>query len=202
PGDAHRPPVYRARNKTRAAPPAVFLPGRTQVEDAITGLEGAANVTIAQVAPAAGANRIGIEIVRPPETGNGVGMVIARGETRKEWVAPHVTLEKTAPPTAAVGQEIPYVLTVTNHGQIETKAVTLRDFVPKNAQYIRSDPPASVEGDQLVWTLGELRPGQPRAINVVFKSQTTESVTNRATLTTDEGQTDEKQVITQITTPQ
>lgn len=193
---------YRARYKILDGPPAVFLPGRTQVEDAVTGLDGAANVTIAQVAAAAGVNRIGIEIVRPPESGNGVGMVIARGETRKEWVAPHVTLAKTGPPTAAVGQDITYVLTVTNHGQVETKTVTIRDFMPKNAEYVRSDPPAAVEGDQLIWTLGELRPGQPRSINVVFKSKDSGTVTNRAKLTTDEGQTDEKQVTTQITTPQ
>jgi uncharacterized repeat protein (TIGR01451 family) len=193
---------YRVRYKILDGPPAVFLPGRTQVEDAVTGLDGAANVSIVQVAPAAGVNRVAVEIVRPPESGNGVGMVIARGETRKEWVAPHVTLAKTGPPTAAVGQEIPYVLTITNFGQVETKTVTVRDFVPKNAQYIRSDPPAALEGDQLIWTLGELRPGQPRSINVVFKAPATGTVTNRATMTTDEGQTDEKQVSTQITTPQ
>src|SRR5262245_27749769 len=189
---------YRVRCKILDGPPAMFLPGRTQVEEAITGTDGAANVSIAQVAPAAGVNRISVEIVRPPESGNGVGMVIARGETRKEWVAPHVTLTKTGPPTAAAGQDIPYVLTITNHGQIETKTVTVRDFMPKNAEYVRSDPPASVEGDQLIWTLGELPPGQPRSINVLFKSPSTGTVTNRATLITDEGQTDEKQVTTQI----
>jgi uncharacterized repeat protein (TIGR01451 family) len=193
---------YRVRYKILDGPPAVFIPGRTQVEEAITGTDGAANVSIAQVAPAAGVNRISVEIVRPPESGNGVGMVIARGETRKEWVAPHVTLAKTGPPTVAAGQEIPYVLTITNHGQIETKTVTIRDFMPTNAQYIRSDPPASVEGDQLIWTLGELPPGQPRSITVLFKSPSTGTVTNRATLITDEGQTDEKQITTQITNPQ
>jgi uncharacterized repeat protein (TIGR01451 family) len=193
---------YRVRYKVLDGPPAFFLPQHTQTEEAISGLGGAASVTIAQAAPAAGVNRVGIEIIRAPESGNGVGMVIARGETRKEWVAPNVTLSKTAPPTAAVGQEIPYVLTVTNQGQVETKTVTVRDFMPKNAQYVRSDPPGAVEGDQLVWTLGELRPGQPRSIQVVFKSLTTGPVTNRATMTTDEGQTDDKQVTTQITSPQ
>jgi uncharacterized repeat protein (TIGR01451 family) len=193
---------YRVRYKILDGPPAVFVSGRTQVEESITGLDGAANVSIAQVAPAAGVNRIGIEIVRPPESGNGVGMVIARGETRKEWVAPHVTLDKTGPPTATAGKEITYVLTLTNFGQAETKTITVRDFMPKNAQYVRSDPPATVEGDQLIWTLGELRPGQPRSINVVFKAPATGTVTNRAAMTTDEGQTDEKTVTTQITNPQ
>ncbi len=193
---------YRVRYKILDGPPAVFLPGRTQTEDTITGLEGAANVTIAQVAPAAGVNRIGIEIIRPPESGNGVGIVIARGETRKEWVAPRVTLTKTAPPMAAVGQEITYVLTATNYGQVETKTVTIRDYLPDNAEYVRSDPPASKEQGQLIWTLGELPPNQPCSVQVVFKSKGVGTITNRATLTTDEGQTDEKQVTTQITSPQ
>jgi uncharacterized repeat protein (TIGR01451 family) len=192
---------YRVRYKILDGPPAEFLPQRSQTAEAITGLDGAANVTIAQVAPAAGVNRIGIEIIRSPEAGNGVGMVIARGETRKEWIAPNVTLTKTAPPTAAVGGEIPYVLTVTNLGQVETKTVTLRDFMPRNAKYLRSDPPAVVEGDQLIWTLGEVPPGQPRRISAVFQAQDVGPVTNRATITTDEGQTDDKQVTTQVTKP-
>jgi uncharacterized repeat protein (TIGR01451 family) len=193
---------YRVRYKILDGPPAMFLPSRAQTEEAITSSDGVANVTIAQVAPAAGVNRIGIEIIRPPESGNGVGMVIARSETRKEWVAPQVHLEKTAPESVAIGQEIPYVLTITNHGQVETKTVTVRDFKPKNVRYLRSDPPASEEGDQLIWTLGELRPGQPRTINVVFQSEVIGAVRNRATLTTDEGQTDEKQTVTQVMQPQ
>ena len=193
---------YRVRYKILDGPPAVFVASRTQTEDAITGIDGAANVTIAQVAPAAGVNRIGIEIIRPPESGNGVGMIIARSETRKEWVAPQVHLNKSGPAAVAVGQEIPYTLTITNHGQVETKTVTVRDFMPKNAKYLRSDPPASVEADQLIWTLGELRQDQSRTINVVFQSEAQGTVTNRATLTTEEGQTDEKQMVTQVTVPQ
>src|SRR5262249_29388280 len=54
----------------------------------------------------------------------------------------------------------------------------------------------------LIWTLGEMRPGQPRTINVVFQSEGQGTVTNRATLTTEEGQTDEKQMVTQVTVPQ
>jgi uncharacterized repeat protein (TIGR01451 family) len=193
---------YHVRYKILDGPPAGFTNSRAQTDEAVTSTDGAANVTIAQVAPAAGVNRIAIEIMRPPESGNGVGIVIARGETRKEWVAPQVHLDKTAPQSVVLGQEIPYVLTITNHGQIETKSVTVRDFKPKNAKYLRSDPPASEEGDQLIWTLGELRPGQPRAINVAFQSESLGAVTNRATLTTDEGQTDEKQTVTQVTQPQ
>jgi uncharacterized repeat protein (TIGR01451 family) len=127
---------YRVRYKILDGPPAVFLPQRAQTEEAVSGTDGTASIAIAQVAPAAGVNRIGIEIIRSPEAGNGVGMVIARGETRKEWVAPNVTLTKTAPPTAAVGGEIPYDLTVTNLGQVETKTVTVRDFMPRNAKYL------------------------------------------------------------------
>jgi uncharacterized repeat protein (TIGR01451 family) len=195
---------YRVRYKIVDGPPAVFLPRNSQEEVAVTNLDGAANVTIAQVAPLQGVNHISIEVIRPPDptSPGGVGMVIARGTTTKTWQAPNVTLTKTAPPTVAVGQNINYDLTVTNHGEVESKSLTVRDFIPDNVDYVSSDPPAAKEGNQLVWTLGELPAGQPRTLHVVFKSQRVGTVTNKAAVTTDEGQTDEKSVNTEVTSPQ
>jgi uncharacterized repeat protein (TIGR01451 family) len=195
---------YRVRYKILDGPPAVFLPHRSQEDVAVTNLDGAANVTIAQVAPLQGVNHISIEVIRPPDptSPGGVGMVIARGTTTKTWQAPNVTLTKTAPPTVAVGQTIPYELTVTNNGEVESKSLTVRDFIPENVDYVSSDPPAAKEGNQLVWTLGELPPAQPRTLHVVFKSQRVGTVTNKAAVTTDEGQTDEKSVTTEVTSPQ
>lgn len=194
---------YRVRYKILDGPPAVFLPGRTQEEVAVSDLDGNAHVTLAQVAPAPGINRVAVEIIRPPDptSPGGVGMVIARHITTKTWQAPHVVLSKTAPPAVGVGQDIPYTLTVTNNGLAETKSLTVRDFLPDNAAYVRSDPPAQAEGNQLIWTLGELPPGQSRSVQVVLKPQRVGPVVNRAAVTTDEGQTDERQVTTEVTQP-
>jgi uncharacterized repeat protein (TIGR01451 family) len=195
---------YRVRYRLLDGPPAVFLPDRAPEAVATSDLNGIAGVTLAQVSPQTGVNRIGIEIIRPPDPSSpsGVGIVIGRGETTKEWQAPQVSLAVTGPPTAALGQEIPYTITVTNTGPVEVQAMTVRNAVPEGVQYVRSDPPAVLEGNQLTWTLGVLPPGRAHTLQVVFRSTRVGPVTNCAAVETVEGLRDEKCATTQIATPQ
>ncbi|HMC64117.1 MAG TPA: DUF11 domain-containing protein, partial [Gemmataceae bacterium] len=195
---------YRVRYRILDGPPAVFLPGRTPEFVATSDLSGNANATLVQVSPQPGINRIGVEIVRPPDpmATSGVGMVVGHGETTKEWQAPQISLSKTAPPAVAVGQEIPYTITVANTGAIETQEMTVRDTVPEGVQYVRSEPPATVEGNQLVWALAGLAGGQQHTLQVVCRAMRSGAVTNTAVVTTRDGLRDEKQATTQITTPQ
>jgi uncharacterized repeat protein (TIGR01451 family) len=196
---------YRVRYRLLGNDPAaVFLPSRSPEAVAVSDLSGNASVTLAQVAPTAGVNRIGIEIIRPPDPSSpsGVGIVIGRGETTTEWQAPVVSLSTTGPPTAAVGQEISYAVAVTNSGQVETQAVTVRDVIPEGLQYVRSQPPATQEGNQLIWTLGGLASGQSHNLQVVFKATRLGPVTNCATVATVEGQKAEGCATTQIVAPQ
>jgi uncharacterized repeat protein (TIGR01451 family) len=195
---------YRVRYRILDGPPAVFLPSRTQEAVAISDLSGNASTTLAQVSPQPGVNRIGIEIVRPPDpcSPSGAGIVIGRGELTKEWLAPSIALTKTGPPTAAVGQDIAYTIAVTNTGKVETQAQTLRDQIPEGLQYVRSDPPASVEGNALVWTFGLLGAGQAHTVQAVFRSTRVGPVTNCATVTTVEGLKADQCATTQVTAPQ
>ncbi len=195
---------YRVRYRILDGPPAVFLPNRTQEAVVVSDLSGNATVTLAQAAPLAGVNRVGIEIIRPPDptSPSGVGIVIGRGETTKEWQAPQLSLAVTGPPTAPVGQEIPYTLTVTNTGTVEIQALTVHSTVPEGLQYVRSVPPATVEGSQLTWTLGGLPGGQAHTLQMVLRSTRVGPATTCATVTTVEGIRDEKCVTTQITAPQ
>jgi uncharacterized repeat protein (TIGR01451 family) len=195
---------YRVRYRILDGPPAIFVPSHTQEAVAITDLNGNAAVTIAQTAPQQGINRIGIEIVRPPDplSPSGSGIIIGRGETAVEWQAPAVGITKTGPATAAVGQDIPYTITVTNTGKIETQAMTVRDAVPDGLQYVRSEPPAMAEGNQLTWTLGALAAGQTHSLQVTFKSSRVGAVTNSANVTTVEGLHADNAATTQITSPQ
>src|SRR5262249_55017130 len=139
---------YRVRYRILDGPPAVLLPSRTQEAVVVSDLSGNAQVGLAQGAPAAGVNRIGGEIIRPPDptSPSGTGIVIGSGETAKEWLAPQIALAKTGPPTAAVGQEMTYTITVTNTGKVETRSMTVHDAVPEGTQYVRSQPPAAAEG--------------------------------------------------------
>jgi uncharacterized repeat protein (TIGR01451 family) len=195
---------YRVRYRIVDGPPAVFVPSRAQEAVAVSDLSGNASVTLAQVSPQPGVNRVSVEIIRPPDpcSPSGAGIVIGRGETTKEWQAPTVGIVKAGPPTAAVGQEVPYTITVTNTGRVEVNAMTVRDAVPEGLQYVRSDPPATVEGSQLTWTLGGLQPGQGHTVRVVFRATRVGPVTNCANVTTTDGFRAEHCTTTQITAPQ
>lgn len=195
---------YRVRYRILDGPPAIFLPERTQEKVAISDLNGNASVTLAQVAPAQGINRIGIEIIRAPDptAPSGTAMVIGRGETTKEWQAPQIQLSKNAPPAVGLGQEIPYTLTVTNTGKVETKAATVRDMPGEGLQYVRSEPSGTVDGNQVIWTLGEMRGGQSQSIQVWCRALRAGPVTNCAVVATPEGLRDEKCVTTQVTVAQ
>jgi uncharacterized repeat protein (TIGR01451 family) len=194
---------YRVRYRILDGPPAVFLPSRTPEAVATSDLSGNATVGLVQVTPQAGINHIGVEIIRPPDPSapSGVGIIVGSGQTTKEWQAAQVGLALTGPPTAPAGQEIPYTLMVTNGGQVEVQAMTLRDVVPDGAEFVRADPRPVIEGNQLIWTLGVLPPGQAHVVHLWLRALRAGQITNCASVTTVEGQRDEKCVVTQITEP-
>ena len=194
---------YRVRYRIEDGPLAVFLHSRTQEAVAVSDLSGNATVTLVQAAPALGTNRISIEVIRPPDptAPSGVGIVIARGETHMDWLAPAVSLTLNGPQTAGLGQEVPYTLTVTNSGKIEARSMTVTDSIPESFVYVRSQPPAIVDGRQLTWTFGRLPPGQAHIVQAVFKATRVGPVTDVASVVTEEGLKDQREVTTQITAP-
>jgi uncharacterized repeat protein (TIGR01451 family) len=195
---------YRVRYRILDGPPAVFLPNRTQEAVAVSDLSGNASASLVQVTPQPGVNRLGIEIIRPPDPSSpsGVGIIIGRGETSKEWQAPQVTLALTGPPTAVVNQELPLTMAITNTGQVEVQASTVRETLPDGVQFVRATPRATLEGNQLIWTLGLQPGGKTETLQVVLRPTRVGPVTNCASVTTVEGLRDEKCVTTQITPPQ
>jgi uncharacterized repeat protein (TIGR01451 family) len=180
---------YRVRYKVLDGPPAAFLPLQQPSAEAISDLQGQATVTLAQLAPQGGVNRIGIEIIRPPDPccPTGPGIIIGRGETFVEWIAPALSLTKTGPPSAGVGQTFPFTITVTNTGRVEAEAITVRDQVPDGLVFVSSQPAASVEGRTLIWTVGPLSPGRSEQIQAIFRADQSGRVTNLATATSVEG---------------
>ncbi|HLJ93980.1 MAG TPA: hypothetical protein VKU02_12400 [Gemmataceae bacterium] len=195
---------YRVRYRLLDGPPAVFMPGRAQEAVATSDLSGNATASLVQVTPQPGVNRISVEIIRPPDPSSpsGVGIIIGRGETSKEWQAAQVALTVAAPPTAGVNQELPLTLSVTNNGQVETQAFTVRATLPDGVQFVRSTPRAAVEGNQLIWTFGLLPGGRTESVQLVLRPTRVGPITNCAAVTTVEGLRDEKCVTTQVTPPQ
>jgi uncharacterized repeat protein (TIGR01451 family) len=195
---------YRVRYRILDGPPAIFLPDRTQEIEVISRLNGNASASMVQVSPMAGVNRIGVEIIRPPDptSPSGVGIVIGRGETTKEWRGAQLALSLTGPPAAGVNQDIPYTIAITNGGQVEAQPMTVRSVLPAGMDFVSSDPRATIESNQLIWTLGPLPGGAVHRINMVLRARALGTVTVAASVVTVEGFREEKSVATQITPPQ
>ncbi len=194
---------YRVRYTVLDGPPAVFLPSQDRVIDTITDLRGNGNATLVQAQPQGGVNRIGIEIIRPPDPccPTGPGIIIGRGETFVEWIAPNIALSKVGPPVAGLGQNFTYTITVTNTGRIESEAATVRDVIPEGLSFVGSQPQANLEGRNLIWTLGPLPPGRSVAIQTTFRADREGTFSNQASVITAEGLTAEARVTTQVTVP-
>jgi uncharacterized repeat protein (TIGR01451 family) len=184
---ADRQPLanYRVRYRLLDGPPAQLLPSRAQEAEVTSDAAGQAQVMLGEVLPRPGSNRIAVEVVRPEP--NGPGVVVGRGETMLEWQAPQVVLTVTAPATAVVGQEVPVTVTVSNPGQVATQAVQVRAPVPQGAQYVASDPPAQLDGAQLVWQLAALSGGGSQPLRATFRLPSTGVVTATATAQTRDG---------------
>src|SRR5262249_35081584 len=156
--------------------------------------------TLAQAAPVPGVNRISVEVIRPPDptSPSGSGIVIGRGETTKEWRGPQLTFNLTGPPVVAVGQEIAYTISIINNGQAEAQAMTIRDTLPEGTQLAHAEPRPVIEGNQAIWTLGVLPPGQTHTIQLALRTTRVGPVRNCASVATVEGFRDEKCVTTEV----
>jgi uncharacterized repeat protein (TIGR01451 family) len=187
---------YRVRYRLLDGPPAELLPNKVQEAEVTSDASGQAKVALAEVLPRPGSNRVAIEVIRPEP--NGPGVVVGRGETTLEWQAPQVAVNLTAPPTAVVGQELPVTVTVTNPGQVATQPVQVRAPLPEGTFLVASDPPAQVDGRQLVWQLAALPGGGSQALRATFRVPSAGVVTATATAQTRDGLKAESQATTRV----
>ncbi len=194
---------YRVRYRLLDGPPAVFTRSRGPEQVAVTDLSGNAVATLAQLQPSAGVNRVAVEIIRAPDptASSGVGIVIGQGESQVSWQAPILGMKIDSPPAPLLGQEIPCSLIVSNTGLVETRSMTVRAPIPEGVRVVRSDPPATVEGNLLVWTLGDLKGQQNRKLEVVFQPTKLGPVPLQANLVTEEGLRAESKLNIQVTQP-
>ncbi len=92
--------------------------------------------------------------VNPPATGATYG-----GKGR-------VTIEKTAPPTAYVGQPLVYQIVVRNLGNGAAQQVVVEDLLPDGVTIQGSIPQGELTGRKLAWRIGALSAGEERKISV------------------------------------
>ena len=91
-----------------------------------------------------------------------------------------IHLSEVMPTETTAGDEFKVELSLTAQGNAED--VVVRNKIPANATYVRSEPAALVRGDQLVWKIGNLNAGQTLAAKIWFKATQEGAVDNLASV--------------------
>jgi uncharacterized repeat protein (TIGR01451 family) len=94
-----------------------------------------------------------------------------------------IRMTKTMPREAALGSEFAADLSLT--AQACAGNVVVLDKVPDNASYVRSEPAATVEGNQLTWKIGDMDAGQTINAKIWFKATKEGTIVNCATVSAD-----------------
>jgi uncharacterized repeat protein (TIGR01451 family) len=90
---------------------------------------------------------------------------------------------KTMPPEVSLGGEFLAELHLT--AQACAANVVVHDTVPANASYVRSEPAATVRGNQLTWRVGVLEAGESRDIKLWLKADQEGMIVNCASVSAD-----------------
>jgi uncharacterized repeat protein (TIGR01451 family) len=80
--------------------------------------------------------------------------------------APQVTIRKTAPRSAVLGNPFVYDIFIRNVGGSTAHNVVVQDPIPSGVRLEGTDPQAYLSGRNLVWKLGTLAAGASRKISV------------------------------------
>lgn len=100
---------------------------------------------------------------------------------------PQITLTKTPSKAQAnLDDTVSYAIQVSNGGQSQADNVAITDQVPVGLIYQSSDSNCSLQGTNVVCSVGSIPSGQSKTVNLVFKVATTSSlcgtpITNTAT---------------------
>lgn len=87
------------------------------------------------------------------------------------------------PPEVTLGQEFMYEINAAAMACVANVVIT--DQVPPGTTYVRSEPPAEVQGDRLVWRFPEMEPGQSQNIKVWVRADQEGRLRSCAAVTAD-----------------
>ncbi len=96
---------------------------------------------------------------------------------------PSVQLTKRCPSLRYVGREAVFELGVMNRGSAPALNVVVVDTLPAGVEFLNADQNGQREGNNVVWRLGNLDPGQSRTLKVNVRCSQITTVRNRATVT-------------------
>lgn len=102
---------------------------------------------------------------------------IATGVTITDTAAIHfagadVGVTLSGPTSIGFGRTVSYTLTVKNTGLLTAPAVSLSDLLPSELTYVSdtASPAATVSGQEVVWTVGDLAPNQQETFALTVRA--------------------------------
>ncbi|MBN9121623.1 MAG: hypothetical protein J0I06_21165 [Planctomycetes bacterium] len=116
--------------------------------EAVLDETGPASVRLVQNDPKPGKTRVAIEVVKPPESGNGPGTVVGRRDVTVEWATAQMKLNVTAPPVASTIGTFPVTVSLGNAAGVESKDARVRVTLSDGATLARSEPPPNRQDEK------------------------------------------------------
>lgn len=103
--------------------------------------------------------------------------------------APVVTVRVRVPAAVSPGGEAIYKIHVDNVSSAMAHRVRVRNAIPAHAKFISADPKPEMEGQELVWLFGSLKPGEQRVITMVLQADGMGDLESTARVGFEHGQT-------------
>ncbi len=163
---------WPVRYEIADGPAAGFAPDGQPTVEVLTDSLGRAAAEIFQRDPAAGTNRIRIQVIRPAVAGSSLTapIVLGTGATQKTWTAPELSLNITGPAQATVGATLSYRVEVVNGAALTARQVAVTISPLEGLGFATSVPPGESSAAGVRWLLGDLRGGERRTIDVDFRA--------------------------------
>ena len=173
--------VYEVQGGSSAG----FAPDGAPKTTVITDQCGRATVELSQAQAVSETTQVNICVIRPARIEGAAGkeLSVGGGCTTVTWTSPELTIRKTGPTTAGVGQAVVYRIDISNPGDLATEGIVVTDEIPAGLQYEDSTPPAELAGTNLRWNLGTLAPRASSTIEVRLKATRPGSITSCAEAT-------------------
>ncbi len=96
----------------------------------------------------------------------------------REVEPPLVFLHVLAPAVADASQPVTYQICVENRSSADAHFVVVKNAIPKNARMEKTDPPATVVGNEIQWSLGTLAAGQRQCLLMVLRPTSADRLEN------------------------